>query len=84
MVNGRYTPCLYAENIGSVNSKEPCVDCRFGQSRGGHGWRPFAKVSVAGWARVEEKMQQREVRRAASIGYGHDSLVLSTGSMFGS
>ncbi|KAF2130484.1 hypothetical protein P153DRAFT_384753 [Dothidotthia symphoricarpi CBS 119687] len=84
IVDGRYTPCLYAENIGSVNSKEACVDCRFRKSRGGDGWRPFAKVSIAGWARVEEKMQQREVRQAASVRYEEGNCALSLGGSCGS
>jgi hypothetical protein len=60
-VDSRFTPCLYTENFGSVNSDELCSQCVYRMARG-EVWRPFAHVSHAGWARVEERMQQRVMR----------------------
>ncbi|UPX15234.1 uncharacterized protein EKO05_0005690 [Ascochyta rabiei] len=61
IVDSRSTPCLYTENIGSVNSNELCSQCSYHKARG-DAWRPFAHVSNAGWARVEEKLEQRVLR----------------------
>lgn len=61
IINGRYMPCLYTENTGSVNSNDSCSQCTY-QVTVGKGWKPFARVSNAGWARVEERMQQRGLR----------------------
>src|SRR5690242_5606354 len=61
IINGLFTPCLYAENIGSVNSNDSCSPCASQLARGA-GWKPFARVSNAGWAKVEERLQQRGLR----------------------
>lgn len=58
MTSGRHTTCLYTENIGSVNSGEPCSQCIYKLARGDD-WKPFEHVSNAAWARVEERLRQR-------------------------
>lgn len=69
IVDGRCTACLYTETIGSTNSNELCSQCSHSLARG-CGWRPFAHVSNAGWAKVEERMQQR------GLGLGEPALVV--------
>lgn len=58
MASGHHTTCLYTENIGSVNSGEPCSQCIYKLTRGDD-WKPFEHVSNAAWARVEERLRQR-------------------------
>ncbi|KAF1930128.1 uncharacterized protein M421DRAFT_91306 [Didymella exigua CBS 183.55] len=58
--SGRHTTCLYTENIGSVNSSDPCSQCIYQLARGDD-WKPFEHVSNAAWARVEERLRQRRL-----------------------
>lgn len=60
IIHGCYTSCLHAENIGSVNSSDPCSQCANQHARG-EDWKPFALVSNAGWARVQERLRQRSL-----------------------
>jgi len=60
IVNGRHTGCGYIENLGSSNSDEYCHDCQYRRARGG-GWKPFAQLSNDGWAKLEQKIQQRSI-----------------------
>jgi hypothetical protein len=58
ITSGRHTTCLYTENMGSVNSNDPCSQCIYKLARG-NDWKPFEHVSNAAWARVEERLRQR-------------------------